>query len=362
MTMEPLRFSADDRLLAAHVSEATRQFRMVEIVRACGYRTVVRDAVLGRGKYFVASTSPDDRLLAVGMHEGVAIWDLVDGRALTFLPCGLNWAVLFEPSGALLTQGPGGLVRRAMEFDADSPGTVRFGAPRQLPLDGYAGRIGTSRDGRVVAKSMGWGGLVWHEELAQPALRLEPHFDARYIAVSPDGRLVATASHTAAGVKVWDALTGKLVREFPAIKGSVGAEFSPDGRWLAASDGRLWEVDSWRKPRRFDPSIGIAFSPDSQILAMETGAGIVRLVDPESGREYARLEDPQQDAGGNLCFSHDGTRLVATGNDSATVQIWDLRAIRQELRDMGLDWDLPPYSPSRAATDAGPVTSVIFEP
>ena len=69
-----------------------------------------------------------------------------------------------------------------------------------------------SRDGRVVAKAMGSGGLVWHRDSPQPPLALTPHDDARYIAVSPDGGLIATGSHSGAGVKIWEAATGKLIR------------------------------------------------------------------------------------------------------------------------------------------------------
>ena len=362
MTMSPLLFNMDDRLLAASVSEAAREVGLVEIMSAIGYRTLVRDPVLGRGVYHVAATSPDDRLLAVGTHDGVALWDLRSGRTLTFLPSAPVNAVLFEPSGALLTSGPAGIARRSIEVDASSPGALRLGVPQPFPLTEGLNRIAASRDGRVLAKAMGWGGLVWHRDSDQPPLALTPHFDTRHIAVSPDGTRVATGSHSETGVKIWDASTAELVREFPAIQSSVNVAFSPDGRWLATNDGRLWETDSWREMRRFEPCFGLAFSPDSKILAMESGTGVVLLVDPESGREFARLQDPHQDRAGNLCFSQGGAQLVATTNESFTVHMWDLRAIREKLAEMGLDWDLPSYLRSGEASGPIPVTAVFVEP
>ena len=47
---------------------------------------------------------------------------------------------------------------------------------------------------------------------------------------------------------------------------------------------------------------------------------------------------------GCATFSPDGSRLVVTTNDGPAVHVWDLRAIRKHLAEMGLDWDAPAYS------------------
>jgi hypothetical protein len=38
------------------------------------------------------------------------------------------------------------------------------------------------------------------------------------------------------------------------------------------------------------------------------------------------------------------------------VQLWDLRLIRQELAELHLDWDMPPYPAVEKGAAAGPVT------
>ena len=48
---------------------------------------------------------------------------------------------------------------------------------------------------------------------------------------------------------------------------------------------------------------------------------------------------------GNIVFSRDGTTMYAT-TPGRELHAWDLRAIRRNLSDLGLDWDLPPYAPA----------------
>ena len=51
-----------------------------------------------------------------------------------------------------------------------------------------------------------------------------------------------------------------------------------------------------------------------------------------------------------MAFTPDGTRLVAPSADSRAIHVWDLRLIRQGLKDLGLDWDAPPYPEARKTT------------
>ncbi len=340
--MRCLRFSPDDRLLAA--DSDGNHLRLWEVVPACGYRMLVRDPVLGQGEYGSCATSPRDRLLAAAMADGVGLWDASSGIPLTFLPLGRHTAVHFESSGALLTNGQAGLLRWPVRDDAAAPGSVRIGPPQRLPL--LAGeQAAISRNGRVVASAQGWGGLVWDRDVPGSPIPLSPHEDARYIEISPDGRRVATGSHWGTKVKIWEARTGKLVRELPVEAGSM-VRYSPDGRWLATSGGgcQLWAVDSWQKHLHIGGGGALAFAPDSKLLAAEARHGVVRLIDPVTGREYARLEDPSQDRAIALCFYSDGTQLVVS-SERSSIHIWDLRALREQLASMGLDWDLPAYPP-----------------
>jgi len=104
---------------------------------------------------------------------------------------------------------------------------------------------------------------------------------------SPDRRWVATGSHWDDGrskcARIWNADTGRLVHDLP-LEGST-LPVQPDGRRLATmnlSGSQLWEVGSWRLLRRFDRG-GVAFSPDSRLLALGGVFGAIRLVEAETG-------------------------------------------------------------------------------
>jgi tetratricopeptide (TPR) repeat protein len=110
-------------------------------------------------------------------------------------------------------------------------------------------------------------------------------------------------------------------------------------------------MGSWRLTRRLPWEIPsypgwVAFSPDRKIVALELSPAVIHLVDAATGRTMAKLEDPRSDRAQWLGFTPDGARLVAISAYSRAIHIWDLRAIRQQLAAMDLDWKSPPYPPA----------------
>jgi serine/threonine protein kinase/WD40 repeat protein/Flp pilus assembly protein TadD len=354
------RFGPDDRLLGAEVKDG--KLRLCEVAAGPAYRTLVRDPALGKGRYGSLAVSPRGRLLAAAMDDGLGFWDFRTGAPLAFVPrSGDVGGVVFEASGVLLTGGSGPF-RWPVRPDPASPGLLRIGPPQKLPLaETVWTEIACSADGRVVASAQRWGALVWHRDRPGELIQLGPQEDTRLVSVSPDGRWVATGSQGRGGAKVWDAATGRLVKDLVSTQARVPVRFSPDGKWLATAGGvcRLWAVGSWQEgPSPGVTTWAVAFSPDGRVLAVETGEGVVRLVDPDTGREYARLEDPNQDRARQVAFSPDGTQLVVNG-ESQWLHAWDLRAIRAELTQRNLDWDLRPYPPAADPPDAPPLRLAV---
>jgi WD40 repeat protein len=299
-----------------------------------------------------AAVHPDGRLLACGMEDGFGLWDLVTGTPLAFVPMKRVKSVLFEPSGALLTLSLTGLSRWPIDKGWKSTGELSIGPPEPLRLS-VGSSLSESHDGRVIAacdravstEQPFAGGWILHPDSPQEPIRLDLGADLAFIAVSPNGRWVVTATFEAGLAKIWDARDGRLVKRL-ANWGVKSPCFSPDGRWLATSldGGCLFAVETWER----GPRVGecAVFSPDSKLTAAPTSKGI-RLIDPATGGEIALLEDPNRDPVDQAVFSPNGTKLVVVSLTKG-IHIWDLRLIRRQLKDRGLDWDWPEFPPATA--------------
>jgi len=204
-----------------------------------------------------------------------------------------------------------------------------------------------SSDGRVLVVFDKTVAILIHRDRAGPPLVLGPQPAMGAAGISPDGMWIAASMIGSDGVsrsvRIWDGNDGKQVKDLP-ITGTSLCRFSPDGRWLAIGDGGNWQlmkVGAWDEPvRTFGGNF--MFSPDGRIMAVMDVVGSIRLVKTESGQEVARLTGPEQGWYMPICFTPDGTRLIA---GLGWMYVWDLRLIRQELKAMGLDWDLPPFPP-----------------
>ncbi len=300
--------------------------------------------------YRMSSMHHDGRVLALAMSTGVTLWDVTRGAELAFLPIGNVWQLIFEASGDLITCGDLGVRRWPVRLDRKR-GDFRIGPPTSLPFPANGLGMAEDRRGRIVAVA-----YLDHALVAMPerVIRAGPLDDCRYVAVSPDGRWLATGSH-ARGAQVWR--VDGLARVDLPIDDRTPVVFSPDGKWLMTNSSpcKLWHVDTWSEGRQIG-GYGCCFSPDGRLLVVQDASKVIRLVEIESGRTLARFESPDSCDVARATFSPDGSRLIVTANDGPAghVHVWDLRAIRRHLAERGLDWDAPPYPDDDPAAASSP--------
>jgi WD40 repeat protein len=204
------------------------------------------------------------------------------------------------------------------------------------------------RDGRFVAAVTGPDTFAVYDLIQQQQIATGEHARIAHVALSPDGRWVATATWGGRGVKLWDARSGQLVRDLLPEEGGVAILFSPDGRHLLVAterDYQFWQVGPWQVERRLRREGSgvpgqVAFSSDGRLLAATASRSTIQLIDPSTGNRLATFEPPDFTCLSSMTFSADGSQLVIAGNHN--IQLWDLRAVRQQWAAMGLDWDLPP--------------------
>jgi WD40 repeat protein len=205
-------------------------------------------------------------------------------------------------------------------------------------------------DGRTLALASRTQGETHLVALNDPTRRvvLANQPEAWFATFSPDGHWVVTTSsgHSASmkeDVKIWDAPTGKIVHAVDTGGAGMGA-FSADGRRLVANGGKgaqMIDVGTWAAGPELSKEIrdvGVypVFSPDGKFLALTFGE-TVRLFRADTIEPVAILDPPTPLSSGRLRFKADSSQLAVLGSDGS-LQLWDLRTLRQSLAELGLEW------------------------
>jgi serine/threonine protein kinase/WD40 repeat protein/tetratricopeptide (TPR) repeat protein len=367
-----LQFSSDDKKLGLTQSSAAKG-----VLRLAGgqeMRILLRPTPRGSEQIRAARLHPAGRLLAVVTISGVGLWDLLTGEELGFMAGSFDQrGVHIDRSGALWTCGGSGLLRWPVSVSSSSSGSFRVGPPEWIAT--RAAGFECAADGQVVAVPLfNDGALLIHRGPPRSTFRLGPQYDVRHAQVSPDGRWVATRSHwiDRSGIryKLWETNTGRLVADLPYAEVQEINGFTPDGLWLYYSDGKqrkLLEMASLAPGNAHRADVGtatrqpreegsrIVLTPWGDLclegsLWMDTNKdGTTSLVAPETGKEVARLPCEESDASWShwRLFSPDGAHLLSIGAESGALYVYDLRHIREQLTELGLDWNAPPYPPRK---------------
>jgi signal transduction histidine kinase len=286
-----------------------------------------------------ANFSADERLLASAGRHGIRVWDLERGVQLAQLTTNEAFSAFFERNGEHLVGAcDEGLLRWRLErLGAE----VLFSKPEKLTAREHCQHAAVSEDGLLLAYS--YPGQI--ELLGRQQGFPGWSSIAQYVAVSPDGRWLAASAWPYNGVRLWETETGKLVRELPTY-GPADVAFSADSVWLAMGWGGEYcfydvkkEQVVRRLPRNDMPEFHgtVAFSPDRKLVALVRSFTQVQLLDTVTFEEVARLESPMPQFISWLSFSRSGAQL-AVGTETAFIQVWDLRWVRQQLAELGLDW------------------------
>lgn len=137
-------------------------------------------------------------------------------------------------------------------------------------------------------------------------------------------------------VCVWDAASGKLLRQLPGNHVYHRAALSPDGKVLAQPKENgtgLWDVASGKLLRELPGSEGgtegFAFSPDGNRLATAGFDGKIHFWDPKTGRETGHLIADNRRRS-YLIFTPDGKKLVSADFcGDGRIEVWDLPSGRR---------------------------------
>jgi serine/threonine protein kinase/WD40 repeat protein len=301
---------------------------------------------------------PAGRFLAFSADGSVGLWDLATGREHelpTFgLPC-------FLPSGDGFVVGSHrGLLRFRLRLLREGESDVLWiDEPRELD-PGRWSTVAVSRDGRRLAAVDGETARLLLLELDAPFRRVvvKAASSSSNLSFSGDGRWVAAGTWKGSGVRIWETATGELLKEIPTRSSATVAFHPGDDRLVIVDEDvwTLWSTRDWSVVLQ-TPSIhtwGATFSPDGHLLLTFRGGLFFEVRDPLTGATIGKLDAGTARSLMGFAFSVDGGTL-ATAASEGTVQVFDLRLLRAQLRELGLDWSWPAIAPPAERAPARPL-------
>lgn len=305
---------------------------------------------------------PDGRLLATPSVNGIVFSDLRTGQRLGFVSTqGACSTARFDGAGNLYAiRGTVGRSSRVAQWVVKRYGNrYTIGPPMTVGQPGVFG-FDISKDGQYVAAAVSFGSLFYDRQAG--GLRVvDTRQDLRNVAIIPDGSLVASFTWGPPGFRVWDAKSEKVLLSHPT--GNLGrGRFTPDGKHLVTyglgeSDLLAWSIPDCTLAQRLGPLGLFAISPDSRYIAVTEPSGKIRLNRIVNGELIARFDAPGEDYLIDLAFSPDGRRLIGMNTERTRHHVWDLWKLRQQLRELKLDWETDP--PPELEEDLGPITLQI---
>ena len=299
------------------------------------------DEILSAGSEEVRGVafSPDGRLIAEARSRSIRFWN-----AVTKTRAG---PPLLEESGP----GPGQvLLPRGLAFESDgkllasgsTDGTVRlWDVSTRKRVDSLRGHqfgvshVGFAAGDVLISGNGGAAGGVpssirfWNLDSRKMMGKVTGDMltPQGSLAISPDGRTVATGSPDQR-IILWDTATRRKLATLEGESGASSLAFSPDNRLIAAGQREgivhLWDRISGKLLRRLEGHIGpvltLAFTSDSGTLASGGMDRTIRLWNPAVDQEEATLTGH---TGWIFClaFSPDGTLLVS-GSPDGTLRLW----------------------------------------
>jgi WD40 repeat protein len=203
--------------------------------------------------------------------------------------------------------------------------------------------LALSPDGRQIASASGDETVkIWDMATGSEVRTLRGHSDSlEAVAFSPDGKRIASGADDGV-IKIWDAASGAEVKTLHGHRGWIGSiAFSPDGRYMASS-GRDATVRVWDAMEGTEVmALGghkrgiweVTYSPNGKFIVSGSNDGTIKMWDAQTGAEIRTLAG-HDEAVFSVAVSPDGSR-IASGGEGAAIRVWNADSGAEEMTIRG---------------------------
>jgi WD40 repeat protein len=304
---------------------------------------------------YSAVYSPDGRRLVTDGADGKArIWDSLNGNLLYTLDHsyirGIRadfsrdgkgvWALASREGEAQIWNSETGKLRSVLKFpnygESDRVMNATFSPDGQQVVSiSYDGTIRRWSVASGEQPQEYWSGVI-------PVLILgERQLCDTCVTFALDGHLIVAINEEQWGLQAEKITDVQLLHVHWPVTASTetlnAAVFSPDGRWFAVSSQSgmlgIWDVVEDKPLFRSVEPFGypLAFSSDGKLLATTSKNGVVRLIDPPTGRIVHELVG-HPGLVRSAVFSHNGKWVVTSGAETDGIaRVWDTSSGKQQI-------------------------------
>jgi WD40 repeat protein len=280
------------------------------------------------GPVYALAYSPDGRRLASGAADSVIrLWDPAAGKELAVLrghEQRVEW-LCYSPDG-----------QRICSLDPKSGRLWDATTGRQIALLGGPtdpAAVCFSPDSRRLVIGLGPRVCLWDATTGRQIAVLGSHeHQVTNLAVSSDGKRIASHGENEGTIRLWDGVTGREVDVLRGGLGYAGAfRFSPDGSRFVVGSAHpdtsihLWEAATGRPIATMsghkNTILWVSFGPDSRRIVSTSSDQTAWLWDGVTGQPLAPLHGHTGSVW-HATFSPDGQRVVTASSDQ-TLRLWD---------------------------------------
>ncbi|KAL5503723.1 hypothetical protein ACEPAH_7794 [Sanghuangporus vaninii] len=265
------------------------------------------------------AVSADGERIASGAGDAtVRVWSAFSGELIAgpFKADNKVRSVSFSPDGNQVVSGSEDGTIHVWDVDTGSRVSVFKASDIEVTS------VAFSQDGRRVI-SVSDEKVFCYENGELVSAQFEDDVDVEFRKVTPDGKYVLGSKDRMIGI--WDTGTGKQLSAPFNIIGKVRSmAVSPDGKLLATVSGLgtcIWNVDSGERVKKLNNVhvYSVGFSPDGKHVV--SGGYGISIFSVDSGQPIWAQGDTSFIT--SVILTPDGKRVIS-GSDDNAVRIWDV--------------------------------------